>query len=700
MGTGHLSAEAPEDAPIAAAVPKQPLAAAVIEDRLDTLIGAVLSSRRPAAGIAEALAPESRAVQDFTLKWVEVTARSSPELACRFAVSAPQALRQLGEAGAERWLVAAMDAFDRDGLPGALATLEDLEGRQARETGQAVRFEEVAGVLGGFVAGLSGRRLKLEAAAQAWTDTETLYLPASIAVHATREANFRTYKLTAALLWAQARYGTFSLAPADWPEGAAREAFGVLEALRLSSRFAQVLPGLARDFDALSDPPAGADFDAARRALAAPGAGAAESAAFARALAGATLPGWSFLSSFEPEKAAAVREARLAQEQALLSRRLADLQGAATLGDGEERLKLEVQELADGELLVEAELDGRPMLPPGDVRALAQSIWQDLGGLPANLRAAAGKGDYQADAIEGEEVAPGAEAGALHYDEWDFRRRHYRKDWCVLREREVAPGDAGFAAATLLRYRPQVRQLRRSFEALRGEDRRLRAEPWGDELDLDAVVRARADMKMGMELDERIFTRRTRRKRDVAVLFMVDMSGSTRGWINDCEREALVLLVEALKVLGDRYAIYGFSGVTRKRCEVYRVKGFDEPGDEVVRRRIAGIEALDYTRMGVAIRHLSGVLCGVEARTRLLITLSDGKPDDFSDGYRGEYGIEDTRQALVEARRMGIHPFCITIDREANSYLPRMYGSVNYAVIDDVARLPVNVAEMYRRLTR
>lgn len=675
-----------------------PLAAAVLEDRFEDLIGAVLSSRRPAAGLADALAREARAVQDFTLEWVGVTARSSPELACRFAALAPRALRQLGAAGAERWLVAAMDAFDRDGLPGAIESLEDLEAGQAQDAAHAVRFEEVAGVLGAFVAGLSGRRMKLEAAAQAWTDTETLYLPVSIAVHATREANFRTYKLAAALLWAQARYGTFSLPPAQWPEGAARETFGVLEALRLSARFRQALPGLARDFDALSDPPVGAAFDAARRALAAPGAGAAESAAFARALAGAALPGWSFLSAFEPEKAAAVREARLAHEQALLSRRLADLQGAAMSGEGEERLKLEVKERADGELLVEAELDGRPMLPPGDVRALAQSIRQDLGRLPANLRAAAGEGAYRADAIEGDEVTPGAEAGALHYDEWDFRRGHYRKDWCVLRERDVAPGDVAFAAATLSRYRPQVRQLRRSFEALRGEDRRLRAEPWGDELDLDAVVRARADMKRGMELDERIFTRRTRRERDVAVLFMVDMSGSTKGWINDCEREALVLLVEALEVLGDRYAIYGFSGVTRKRCEVYRVKGFDEPADEGVRRRIAGIEALDYTRMGVAIRHLSGVLCGVEARTRLLITLSDGKPDDFSDGYRGEYGIEDTRQALVEARRMGIHPFCITIDREAKSYLPRMYGSVNYAVIDDVAKLPVKVAEVYRRV--
>ncbi|MCW9029024.1 MAG: hypothetical protein OQJ80_08825, partial [Kangiella sp.] len=140
--------------------------------------------------------------------------------------------------------------------------------------------------------------------------------------------------------------------------------------------------------------------------------------------------------------------------------------------------------------------------------------------------------------------------------------------------------------------------------------------------------------------------------------------GSTKGWINDAEREALVLLCESLETLGDRYAIYGFSGMTRKRCEVYRVKRFDDAYTVEVRGRISGIRPRDYTRMGVTIRHLCHLLNEVDARTRLLITLSDGKPDDY-DTYRGAYGIEDTRQALIEAKRSGIHTFCITIDTEA-----------------------------------
>ncbi|MCZ7598059.1 MAG: hypothetical protein M5U09_10540 [Gammaproteobacteria bacterium] len=177
------------------------------------------------------------------------------------------------------------------------------------------------------------------------------------------------------------------------------------------------------------------------------------------------------------------------------------------------------------------------------------------------------------------------------------------------------------------------------------------------------------------------------------------MSGSTKGWIVDAEREALVLLCEALEILGDRYGIYGFSGMTRKRCELFRIKRLSEPLGDDVKARIAGIMPRDYTRMGVTIRHLTRLMDEVDARTRLLITLSDGKPDDY-DGYRGDYGIEDTRKALIEARNRGIHPFCITIDRRAGEYLPHMYGAVNYTVVDDVRKLPAEVSKVYCRLTR
>jgi len=191
-----------------------------------------------------------------------------------------------------------------------------------------------------------------------------------------------------------------------------------------------------------------------------------------------------------------------------------------------------------------------------------------------------------------------------------------------------------------------------------------------------------------------------RNERSLAALFMVDMSGSTKGWVNDAEREALIMLCEGIEALGDRYAIYGFSGWTRTRCDIYRVKGFDDAYDDAVRARIAGIEARDYTRMGVAIRHLTKLLAAQPARHRLLVTLSDGRPDDFGDEYRGTYGIEDTRHALLEAREQGVRSYCVTIDRQGADYLKHMVGPASYTVLDEVRKLPTKIADIYRRLTR
>jgi nitric oxide reductase NorD protein len=679
------------EAPLGAAEPR--LGADELERRLEALIGAVLSSRRTAAGIAQRLAGESRPLQDFVLRWAAVTAKSSPELAFQFAGLAARAVGELGYAGAERWLLAAVDGYDREGLYRASAELKDLAAfvGRAREGAWGVEFEDIAGMLGFFVGGLSGRRLKLGTDETAWTDTSTLYLPPRMTLFASRAENFRVYKVSAALLWAQTRFGSFGLAPGDYPASPPELALlNLLEALRLAARIEHALPGLYRDLEALARPTLGAEFEPARERLRAPGATVADSLAeLGRLPDSARAPDWPFLGMLDPARALAVRDERIASDKQALRAALQRWRDER----GDEGLPP-----LDGETLA----TGAAALPE-DVRRPVESLLQDLGELPGDCLAPAAETAYPARARQQGAGADGADRGedgdALRYDEWDYRRGDYRKDWCVLRERDVQPGDPAFVDAALERFRPQIRQLKRSFEALRGEDKRLRGEPFGEDVDLDALVRGHAELAAGGELGERLFVRRARHERDMVALFMVDMSGSTKGWINDCERHALVLLCEALEVLGDRYAIYGFSGLTRKRCEVYRVKRFDEPYDRAVRERIAGIQSLDYTRMGAAIRHLSKVLAREPARTRLLLTLSDGKPDDFSDGYRGAYGIEDTRRALFEAKRSGIHPFCITIDREASDYLPHMYGAVNYTVVADVARLPTRLAELYRRLT-
>jgi len=300
-----------------------------------------------------------------------------------------------------------------------------------------------------------------------------------------------------------------------------------------------------------------------------------------------------------------------------------------------------------------------------------------------------------------EEEAPSEVAvreGGIHYDEWDYKRGGYKKNWCLLHEKEGHSGHEPFVEMTVRRYGGAIRVLRKKFELLRREPKILRRQRDGDDIDLDAVVDALSDIRAGLPPAENLLTRYDRQERNIAVLFLLDMSGSTKGWVNEAEKEALVMMAEALESLGDRYAIFGFSGMKRSNCEFYRIKGFGESYGDTVKMRISGIEPKDYTRMGPAIRHAGGILKSVEARTRLLITLSDGRPEDYDD-YKGQYAIEDTRRALIETREQGIHPFCITIDRDAEKYLGHMYGESHYIVIDDVRKLPSRITEIYRRLT-
>jgi nitric oxide reductase NorD protein len=698
----------------------QPLTVAEIDARL----AEPLEGSQPA--IARALAALPRAEQDFALRWTDVIAKTNAEMARRFARMAPQAFTLMEPAQIEAWVVQAMDSYDSGGLYPACAVLDGLAGFAA-ETAAATRatdFAAIEGVLALFVQGLCGRALKVAVAEETWTDSETLFLPARHAVFERSEDNYRLYKVTAAGLWAQTRFGTFRAAGgiieltqalARHPDAARATAlFHALETRRLEACLARELPGLHRDLRELcaaageAAPPAAWAPWLAR--LAHESATGDDTLAALAALYDGEIPAARcYQGLLFPERVAPVLAGRLEREKQLFRQALARLEqeqrGASPPAEMPSRFETRRrrEEAHPDGYTFELALDGRPLAVDVELRGLMGSIVQDLGQIPEDYLLPAGDGGYargEADTARAEGPRRGfyADADTFVYNEWDYRRRHYRKDWCVLRERAVHPAEEPFVHRTLHKYRPVLAALRRTFEALRGEDRILRREPNGEGVDFDALVEAHADMRRGREMSERLFTRLQRSERNIAVMFMVDMSGSTKGWINDAERESLVLLAEALEILGDRYAIYGFSGMTRNRCELYRVKSFEEPYSELVKGRLAGITPQDYTRMGVTIRHLTRLLSEVEARTKLLVTLSDGKPDDW-DGYRGDYGIEDTRQALIEAKRAGIHPFCITIDTEARDYLPHMYGAVNWALVDDVKKLPLKVSDIYRRLT-
>ena len=233
---------------------------------------------------------------------------------------------------------------------------------------------------------------------------------------------------------------------------------------------------------------------------------------------------------------------------------------------------------------------------------------------------------------------------------------------------------------------------------MRSQERFVKRQREGDDIDFDALVESISDSRAGLPSSDRLFIRLKRDERDIAVIFLVDMSNSTAGWVNTSLKESLILMTEAMEVLGDRYGIYGFSGMRRSRCELFHVKHLSEPYGEEVKKRISSISPSEYTRMGPPIRHATSILQEVDAKVRLIITLSDGKPEDYDD-YKGKYAIEDTRHALLEAKAADIHPFCITIDHHARDYMQHMYGPANYIFIDNVRKLPLRIPEIYRVLT-
>jgi Mg-chelatase subunit ChlD len=291
------------------------------------------------------------------------------------------------------------------------------------------------------------------------------------------------------------------------------------------------------------------------------------------------------------------------------------------------------------------------------------------------------------------------------YHEWDAELGDFRPAWCTVRHREVASGDPAFIDETLARHRGELLLIRRQFERLRPDRiRRFFRQQDGDELDLDALIEAVVDARAGAPMTDSVFVRRDKKQRDVAVLFLLDMSDSTDQVITDgqrvidVEKAGLVLLSEAIDQLGDAYGVMGFSSKGRNCVEAFWIKEFDEEFDATVACRVAGVEPCDYTRLGTALRHATERLVRVEAGVRLIVLLSDGRPYDVGYGDI-RYAMEDTKAALTEAGRSGVKVFCITVDPEGPKYLEEMFGAHRFTVIQNVEHLPTKLPRIYRNLT-
>ncbi|MBL8572909.1 MAG: VWA domain-containing protein [Hyphomicrobiaceae bacterium] len=319
--------------------------------------------------------------------------------------------------------------------------------------------------------------------------------------------------------------------------------------------------------------------------------------------------------------------------------------------------------------------------------------------LAKNSKAAATKLKFHLD-LSPKDVDTARLIGETTLPEWDWKRGAYLPDHVRVFESLADSADAGVFERP--RARRRIAAVKRQFEALRPRRRVVRRQTDGFDLDLDEVVRSAADLKACGHGSDRLYAAIRDDERDLAVSVLVDVSRSTESAVGgrqviEIAREALVALTEGLDACGDAVSVHAFSSLRRERVMIDVVKDFAEPIGATVRGRIAGLTPKHYTRLGAAIRHVSRHLEQRAASRRLLVVLTDGKPNDL-DHYEGRHGSEDTRRAVTEARRKGQAVFAITVDAKARDYLPHLFGRNGYAVVADPDRLVEALPEIYRHV--
>jgi len=305
--------------------------------------------------------------------------------------------------------------------------------------------------------------------------------------------------------------------------------------------------------------------------------------------------------------------------------------------------------------------------------------------------------------LEGKEPA----ADPYHYVEWDYQMQLNRPDWCTVLEKRGKSGEVEMIEKIVTKHKPLIARLKYLIEAMQPQGvQRVRKQEDGDELDLNAAIRAMVEMRMGEQPDSRIMIRNVRKVRDLSVLLLIDLSESTNdpvlgsdNTVLQLAREATVLLADAMDKIGDPFAIHGFDSDGRHDVEYFRFKDFDAPYNDKAKAQLAGMTGQLSTRMGAAIRHAGTILKRQPSNKKLLLVLTDGEPAD-NDVRDPQYLRYDAKKAVEDVTRNGISTYCLSLDPRADEYVSRIFGAKNYMVVDHVQRLPEKLPLLYMGLTR
>jgi nitric oxide reductase NorD protein len=312
------------------------------------------------------------------------------------------------------------------------------------------------------------------------------------------------------------------------------------------------------------------------------------------------------------------------------------------------------------------------------------------------------KAELRLDATIPDVESIGKDEIGIPYDEWDHRGRRYKRDWCTVYPATIQGRDPAWAMAARGRHGPLIDRLEKELNHLRHRLEAQNRQMDGEEVDLSALVDDWAFRSAGYQGEERLYTRQTRLKRDVAVTLLLDLSLSSDSWVDDqrvldVSRDAVYVLGETADRLGDSIEVLGFASHTRNRCRVWSILDRGEPWSRG-RDRLGLLTPRGYTRIGPALRHATKRLVETPAERRLLILISDGKPNDY-DRYEGRHGIADIRHALREAGQEGVQVQALAVDAVARDYLPAMFGPRAWQVLRHPDELPLALTEIYGRMT-
>lgn len=289
----------------------------------------------------------------------------------------------------------------------------------------------------------------------------------------------------------------------------------------------------------------------------------------------------------------------------------------------------------------------------------------------------------------------------LFYDEWDYKNRVYKTNFCKIYPKDVPNSKTDFAIKTLAKNHKTKRDLVKLFAQIHNEYEKIERVDSGEEIDLDAMTDAFADIKSNKTPSDKIYTSKRKRKKDLSVLILMDTSLSADGYTNnekvlDVEKIAVLLFGEVLNEFNISFQIDTFSSRTRNHCSYKSIKKFKDNWSKT-KNRIGAIEAEDFTRIGTALRHAGKELEKEPTARKWIILLSDGKPNDY-DTYEGKYGIEDVKKALSELEQKHINTFSLAIEAQAKYYLPQMFGHNNYNILAKPSDLPFAFGKFYKKI--